>query len=326
MSHSSISNFEAATTQGAPWGAIAAVVVILLGEAAFIASSEPLTGLPYLQPAADDAILAAKHALVAQSEGSVLLVGDSSCLFGLRPAAIRDECGEPVVNLGAMAFFSTAGFAAMVDEALSKETKPLAVVLVVYPETLARDANDARETAVLGRYLTAYGLESPYYVPTLHERWSWFVRKHRFNIMPAEFQGSYARFASSVWAEGGYYPESHQYEGSPARQEGFRVDAYALQPIIDVAKKLEAAEIPFVFWMSPLPSDAFSERYLSDASAFLHELGAMAPGILTPQSASPVMGPQWFATRTHATPAGAAINSENLGKALRPILAADAAP
>src|SRR6478736_651987 len=125
--------------------ALAALCLIVLGEGVFLSLSEPLTGLPVLQPTADDATLVAKRRLLSSADAGIVLVGDSSCMMGLDPVVLTAGGLPATVNLGALLSFTVAGFADLGEEALARLPHVRVLVLAVLPRSLEVTEQRARE-------------------------------------------------------------------------------------------------------------------------------------------------------------------------------------
>jgi hypothetical protein len=299
-------------------GAIAATV-ILCTEWVFLARTEPLTGLRALEPTADEATVVAKRGLLPRAPGQILFVGDSSCIMELDPAVFTEEgLGRPV-NLGTLASFTMPGFAALAEEAMDCDPPPRAVVVAVLPRSFEMTEAQARDFNLIGRYLTAYGRKSPAYEVGAGDVWSWFVHKHRFNIFPAEFGGSYAAYQARVDASNGFLQERGTYTGAKGSEvrEQFHPTDYCRTGFRRLADAAAAKGVPVVLWWSPSPADAVSSEYLAGASRYADELVAATPGLKTGRPAAPAWEPYWFGSVTHLTPTGARKNSLELAAYLK---------
>ncbi len=301
-----------------PKAAVLAVLLIVAGEAVFLAKTEPLTGLPYLQPTADDAILTAKQKLIPKAAGRVVLVGDSSCTMGLKPAVLEAETGVPAVNLGTISTMTLAGFADLIDRACALEPRPRAVVFAALPRSFEVTEQQAHDFQLVGRYLTANSRGSPLYSSTIRERWEWLVRKHRVNVFPAEFGGSYRKYEADLLAADGWYPERGRYVLRPgeARDE-FRPSEWAERGLMRLAEVCREHDVPLLVWWSPAPADSISEQYAAGVETFTARVRASLPGVPFPRPTVPRWEPARFGSVTHVTPTAAEANTRELAAALR---------
>ncbi|HEX4614051.1 MAG TPA: hypothetical protein VH092_38065, partial [Urbifossiella sp.] len=208
-----------------PRAGLAALAVVLATEAAFLAGTDPLTGLPVFQPTVDDATLTVKRRMLPLAAGAVVLTGDSSCTMGLRPDVLRDEAGLSAVNLGTLSSFTLPGFADLTAEALDRPDPPRAVVVALLPRSFGVSEADARGFGLLGRYLVATGRRPATYRVTADDWRAWFMKKHRLNIFPPEFGGSYAAYEREAAAGGGFFPERGTYRGTPPDRRADRFEA-----------------------------------------------------------------------------------------------------
>jgi hypothetical protein len=294
--------------------ALAALCLIVLGEGVFLSLSEPLTGLPVLQPTADDATLVAKRRLLSSADAGIVLVGDSSCMMGLDPVVLTAGGLPATVNLGALLSFTVAGFADLGEEALARLPHARVLVLAVLPRSLEVTEQRAREFDLLGRYLTAYGRRSPSYSVGAADVWSWFVRKHRLTRFPPEFGGSFEEFAERIRASSGHLSEKGRYAGARSNevQREFRPSDLAGQALSRLARAAKQRGIPFVVWWSPSPEDAVTPAYLEAAHSFVTNM-ASAPDAPIDVSPPPAAWPAAeFGSITHVTQAGAERNSTEL--------------
>jgi len=298
--------------------ALAAICVIVLTEAAFLGLSEPLTGLPVLQPTADDATLVAKRRLLSRVDAEIVLVGDSSCMMGLDPAILTANGLPATVNLGALLSFTAAGFADLGEEALVNLPHARVLVLAILPRSLEVTEQRAREFDLLGRYLTAYQRRSASYPVRADDVWSWFVRKHRLNRFPPEFGGSFDTFAERVRASSGHLSEAGRYAGArdDEVQREFRPSELARQALSRLARTAKARGVPFVVWWSPSPRDAVTPAYLEAAHGFVTKMASALEGPLIVSPPPGAWPPDRFGSITHVTQAGAERNSSDLAEFL----------
>lgn len=300
-----------------PRAAALAVAVIFASEVAFLAVTEPLTGLPYLQPTGDDAIIAAKQKLISRAAGSILLVGDSSCTMGLQPRLIEAETGRAAVNLGTISTMTFVGFADLAARACALPQPPSHVVLAVLPRSFEVTGEQAHDFGLVGRYFTAYGRSSPIFAPTVRERWEWLVRKHRVNIFPPQFGGSYARYEEDLLSTGGWYPERGHYALKPGDiRERFVPSEFATQGLMQLAAACHANKIPLTIWWSPSPDDSVTPRYAAEVQGFTARLRSALPHAVFPRETVPRWAASRFGSVTHVTPEAAEINTRELAATL----------
>lgn len=292
------------------WVTMALVVLL---EAAFFAFTDPLTGMPLLAPTSDDATVVAKRAMIRRSDGAIVLIGDSSCMFGLVPEVIRDATGTPVLNLGTLLSFTLAGYAALAEEML-REHRPAGIVVAVHPRAFAPDGKEAEHFGQVGRYLLAYGGESGY-SPTFQDLSRWIFRKHQINSFPSEFGGSYASFVRRLDSTQGFFPEFHEYAPGKRREDPFSASRLARESLARLAEAAARKNVPVYFWWSPVPTDAVDSTHASAVAAFTKELRSI-PNLTVIPDSLPTWDPGLFATITHVNARGAAINSQNLGRSL----------
>ena len=308
---------HAGPRKGKPIGGFVAIVAIIILECAFLRFTEPLTGLPFLEPTADDAAVVAKRRLFDQAGGSVVLIGDSSCMMGLVPSVIEGESGLPAVNLGLLASYSMAGFAETVEELLERPRLPTAVVVAVLPRALEFTESDTRDFDLLGRSLVAYGRSSPAYAKKISDWRSWFHRKHMINRFPRGLGGSFAAYWRTLSASKGYLEETHVYAGGEPIRREFRASAFATESLRGLVRAAEAKKVPVFLWWSPSPVDAVDPAYLKDAHAAARALQRELPWLRIPQREPPAWEPSLFGSVTHVKKDGATRNSRQLGQALR---------
>src|SRR5437762_378271 len=122
-----------------------AIALIAASETLFLATSEPLTGLPVFQPTVDDATLVLKRNLVPRSTGEIVIVGDSSCMMGLEPREFERAGLGPAVNLGTLLNMTVPGFALLGKQALTTDPPPRAIVVALLPRSLETTEAQARK-------------------------------------------------------------------------------------------------------------------------------------------------------------------------------------
>ncbi|MDB5103942.1 MAG: hypothetical protein JWP91_1631 [Fibrobacteres bacterium] len=294
------------------------LVCIFLMEAVFLARSESLAGFPFLQPTSDDATVMAKRALIRRTDGAIVLIGDSSCMFGLIPGIIQEATRVPCINLGTLLSFTMAGYESLLEE--TEETHvPAAVVVVLNPRAFQPDLAGARRFGMLGRYLLAYGRGNRGYAPGFKDFQSLLFRKHQLNSFPEEFGGSFDAFAGELDSTAGYFPEFHRYLAPKNRETGFVSSDFTRNALARLVAHSRSKGIPVYFWWSPLPQDAVDPGYLSAANALGREIGTW-DGIKLLQDTLPTWHPGLFATVTHLNARGAEANSRILAGKLLPFV------
>ena len=299
------------------------LALIVATEAWFLAASEPLTGIPFLEPTSDDATVVAKRRLMKRSDGAIVLIGDSSCMFGLEPGIIRDAVRVPCVNLGTLLSFTLGGYESLIQEVLERQ-KPAAVVLVLNPRAFRPEAIDAARFGMLGRYLFAYHRDNHGYAARFKEFQSWFFRKHQFNTFPREFGGSFRAFQARLDSSGGFFPEFHHYPGAlPREQEAvFDPSEFTRAALARLRETARAKGVPVFFRWSPVPRDAVDSAFVAAVNAFGGEL-ASRYGFGMLGDSLPAWRPELFATVTHLNAEGAEMNSRDLAARLAQRLQSD---
>lgn len=293
------------------------VCLIILLEVAFFFTTEPMSGLPYLQPVADDAVPIAKRKMMgSQCNGALLLFGDSSCMIGLRPDIIKDRLDVPCLNFGVTSTFTLAGSEAQIRE-IFENYKPKAIVLSNIPRMLELQEEKAAEYNLVGRYLTAYNIESEAYKPGFKDFRSYFFRKHQFNIFPPEFNGSYEAFEKELLEKDGYLIEEKEYKGKKGDPyTSFKGSNFSKAALLSIDKIAAEKNVPVYLWVSPTPEDAASDEYIAKAGEFLKGIekkSQMIKILREPQ--------KWaidlFSSETHLNEESAINNSDQLAMVLK---------
>ena len=292
-----------------PWAAFLAIILIVVGEIVFMTKTESLTGMPFLQPSADDATVVVKRSLIPMSAGKVILVGDSSCMMGLNPVVMKKH-SLVAVNLGTLSSMTLEGFACLAEEALKETPVPKAIVLVVLPRSFEVTETQAREFNLLSRYLVAYGKTSNQITTTLRDHWSTFTRKHAFNLFPSEFNGSYSAFEQALHETNGHWPERKIYKGTKEPISTFEASDFARQALHRLSVAADVNKVPLYLWISPTPADSVTEVYANKVNTFLDELKETEPSLQQVHDRIPLWPPERFGTVTHLNPASAKIQSE----------------
>jgi hypothetical protein len=304
-----------------PFAAIISIVLFIVLEIIFISSTEPMIGYPYLQPTADDATVTVKRRLLDKSGERIVIVGDSSAMYGLQPSIIKTITKTPIINLGTLASFSTAGFTELAIAAMKKEQRPVAIVFSVLPQTLEIDTKMVNQYNLLGRYLLAYENNTKAYSPTFEEARSLWLKKHQFNIFPGQFGGSYDAFLQTLSTSDGWLEENHSYHYD-GQSKGFgeiKVSDLTWKSFGALKKASELYSVPVIFIFNPKPSDQIiNERYEISTSNIL-QIATDKFGFITPQRVAPIWDEQFFGTVTHLNKIGSDIYSRNIGKTISEI-------
>jgi hypothetical protein len=300
-----------------PKAAVAFLVSVVAIEIAFWHSSEPLTGLPYFQPTADVAPLVIKRQMAKKAEGSVVLVGDSACMMDLVPEVVERTLGQPVVNLGTIANFTMPGFVSLAEDALRCQPPPRAVVFVMLPHTINMTEQETRDFDLLGRYLWAYKGSSDVYDPSFADWRAWILAKHRFNLFPPEFGGSFENFRRQLESNRGWYPESKQFTGDAKTRKGFRPSTFSSDALRIFVLKAKARNIPVWFWWAPSPAVAYESDFRPAAHEELRAVASSAPWLGVLQDKPPVWPEAKFGSVTHLKPEAAREHSALFGRVLK---------
>lgn len=245
--------------------------------------------------------------------------------MGLRPDVLQYEAGVRAVNLGTLSSFTLPGFADLTAEAVARPDPPRAVVVALLPRAFGVTEAQAREFGLLGRYSVATGHRVPAY-PVGYEDWrAWFLKKHRFNIYPPEFGGSYAAYEREAVAGGGYFPERNVYRGTlpAARADGFEPADYSVAGLRALFDACRAKGVPVRVWWSPYPGDAVTDRYAAAADRFAADVRAANPDVAFGRPTWPRWPVERFGSVTHPTPAAAADNTHELAAWLKSLETAD---
>lgn len=295
---------------------IVGVCLILVLEAIFFFTSEPMSGLPYLQPVADDAVPIAKRKLMGpKCNGSILLFGDSSCMIGLRPDIISDRLDVPCINFGVTSTFTLAGSEAQIRE-IFDTYKPKVIVLSNIPKILEVEESKAEEYNLVGRYLTAYNIKSSAYKPGFKDFRSFFFRKHQFNIFPPEFNGSYKAFEEELLKNDGYLVEKKKYKGKKGDPyTNFIGSEFSRNALLSIDKIASEKNVPVLLWVSPTPSDAANQEYVTDAELFLRDI-VKSSKMLSILRGPERWAPELFSSETHLNEQSAIKNSDQLAMVL----------
>lgn len=304
----------------APWACILAVIVIALGDLLFVATSEPMTGLGLLQPTADDATLVSKRALFGQSKDNVVLVGDSSCLNGLSPEHMGDPAGVSFVNLCTLSSATMLGFVDMAMETLeSTDTRPKAIVVSVLPQSLEVTLEESVGFDTVGRYLFAYGREPGPYDLGIADIWSWYVKKHRFNVFPPQWGGSYTRFLRDLERTSGYLPsKSDRYTPPPADyiKTSFAASHLFYASMDALLTKAATAKVPVLLQLNPKAAGSVTAGYIVGIEGELTRLKSRFPNLRVVRPQHWVRATHLFSDSNHLHAEASPVYSEELGAQL----------
>lgn len=299
---------------------IGSIIALLICEIVFWKFSEPLTGLPFIQPTADAAVPAAKRTFINKScNGRILLFGDSSCMFGLKPSVIEDILKTPCSNLGTISTLTISGVESQVRDVLSKYT-PKAIVLVLIPRSFEVDHQKAKDFKMVGSYLLAYNSESNIYKPAFADFKTLFFQKHQFNIFPAEFGGSYKNFLNILHKNDGYFPEFHTYTNNEGFKTKFNGTSFAESGLKAIDSITSKHNVPVYLWISPSPADAVDSGFIRSVNEYSHNVVSVSRNLKLLQDAQ-VWGTNLFSTVTHVNDSGATLNSIQLASALKSVTA-----
>jgi hypothetical protein len=294
--------------------AITACLIIISVEAWFWLSTDPLSGVPYFEPTVDVGTVMAKHEMLSEAGGKVLLVGDSSCMMGLIPETVSGERGGSL-NLGTLSSFTLAGVESIVSEAVLAEVPPSVVVIAVLPQTLDISVQQAEEFGLVGPYLAAYGQTSVSYTPSIADWHKLIFRKHQIGRFPEVFGGKYAVFREALRESGGYFKEPGHYDGTDTPRDAVAMTDLSRVSVKAIAELCRQRQVPLVFWLSPVPRDSVTDNYLAATADIAREL-AEEDAVLVPRSGSPVWDNSMFGSVTHLTRTGAEQNSAELAEYL----------
>ncbi len=303
-----------------PLAAFVAIVLIIAIEAAFFSNEDSLTMLPIFQPTADDGMVSAKmkllnHYLESDEEDfsgrEVAIFGDSSSLHGLMPSVMNQE-GLRYINFATLASMTSAGFVGMAVKAISCDNPPDAVVLALLPQTVALTEQRARDMGQIGRVIIAYGLqEGQSYPLQLKDYTGWFVKKHRFNVFPPEFGGSFENLYRELSENDGFYVEKNNNIKHSNKIKDVRVSPMSSKAIDFLIETAKTKNIPVVFIFNPKPAALVNrDAYLKETSNFLKQQSQS--GFIVIQQEAPLLDLDSFATETHLAHAAAKVYSKNI--------------
>jgi hypothetical protein len=295
--------------------AVVTVLIIVTGEAWFWKNTDSLSGAPFFEPTADIATAVAKHEMLPEGAGRIVLVGDSSCMMGLIP---EDISADSCINLGTLSSFTLAGVEAMVAEAAENQTPPTAIVIAMLPQTLAVSEEQAETFGLLGPYLVAYDRSSVSYSPGIGDWHKWVFRKHQIGRFPEEFGGTFSAFKSLLHDTKGYFEEPGHYDGAKDIRDTVELSELSRRSLMAIAETCRRRQIPLVFWPSPMPADSISQHYSEDSEKMAREI-AKDEFIHLGRTVSPAWSPELFGSVTHLNRKGAEQNSKELAVYLKSV-------
>jgi hypothetical protein len=307
-----------------PFSRAASITVFLfiLFELIFFSLTVPLTGYPLLQPTADDATVMAKHHLLNSAGGRVVIVGDSSAMFGLQPSVIEKITGKPVINLGVLSSFTPLGFTELAISAMEIEPKPTAIVFSILPQSVEVNSERARDFNLLGRYLLAYGNNSNIYTPDFSEIRSYWLKKHQFNIFPPIFGGSYSQFLDILKESDGWLEEhSKSYDINSSKiSSNIITSEFSLKSMNALKKSSSLRGVPIIFLFNPKPRDQVDEQAYKVSTAKILERLRNDFNFIVPQKDAPIWKNKYFGTVTHLKKIGSDKYSNDIALILENIL------
>lgn len=273
--------------------------------------SDPLTGYPLLQPTADDAVVQAKQNLqTEQIAGKVIIVGDSSSLHGLKPNKMNENGQLSFINMGTLASLTLVGYCEMAIQAMQSDNKPRAILLAILPQTLQTDLSKAKQMQHLGRFLVAYKhTNNGIYTVAPREYLDWLAHKHRFNLFPEQFGGSYKHFSKLLEDTLGFFPEEKQHINTNTPLGNLNVSDMSIAALERLTMVSSAESIPVLLALSPKPETAVTEAYRNSAHSITNEIKRRFPTITILPNAGEVWEARWFGTRNHLNRQGADLYS-----------------
>lgn len=318
--NSSTSNSESrwSPSSTTPKAAFLAIALVACSEVGFLAVTDPLTGAPVLEPTADDATVSIKNEMLhTENAVRIVSIGDSSCLMGVIPEIVERETGLKTTNLGTLASLTVGGYVAMGHQALERTHKPTVIVLAALPRTFEVTLAEAQSYNQLGRFSFAYGLDVDAYDVTYAEIGSWFVKKHRLNRFPRQFGGSFEVFRQRLLDRGGFVPESRTYRAKNKNRTQFQPSPWAIGHLKRLIQSADSHGVQVVLWFSPRPTDYCTPDFLRQARDSLVPLESEFGNFAILQDQIPHWSPTRFGSESHLSEEQAAVNSRNLGRAIR---------
>jgi hypothetical protein len=305
-----------------PLAAIFAIVVILLCSTAFVSYTERLSGLPLLEPSADDAVVIAKRSLLDGMDSSIVFVGDSSTFHGIVPSAVSAELNDTVINLGTLSSMTTAGFSEIANEAI-KDDGVTTIVYGIVPKSLEVSESKAAEMGMLGRYLTAYGRHHTLYIPSINDKLDWFIKKQRINIFPAEFEGSYKKFQRKLQEHNGFYPEKSKKLAAGKARDVFQPDEFSLNGLLLMRDIVSTTNVNVYLLINPKPKGFVTSGFVKSVNDYFNAMQKKYPDIKHLTKKLEIRDDSEFGSESHLLPDHAMQYSQYVGKMLKSELERD---
>lgn len=145
-----------------PWGLVATVALLVVFESALAFRGAPEPGLGgtfyggHEVPSMEESVVQwqVAHAMASQDPVDLVVIGDSSCLMGVRPKELEEVTGRTAINLGTVATLYSDGHADLLEEFIERRGVPKAVVYhtsAIYGIGFY-SAEEIDETGLLQRY------------------------------------------------------------------------------------------------------------------------------------------------------------------------------
>ena len=138
----------------------------------------------------------------------------------------------------------------------------------VLPQSLEFTLTNAREFDLIGRYSVAYDRPLRKYALGVADVWSWFLRKHRFNVL------NYDEIVSTISSQnGGYYHEPIDYI-EPQEDDirhNFTPDSFSVDPVIGLSRVASRHGVPFYFMFLPKAKGSITAKYQREAEELLSQ-------------------------------------------------------
>ena len=296
---------------------LTAIVVIILGESFFLSATSPLTGVPVLEPRADDAMLMVKRNLLLESNiaSDWLFLGDSSCGTGIIPKVIESQTGVPCLNGGTLSSFTMMGYVDLAKQFLESGHRPRRIVFVVLPRAFTLSTEDIESFGLYPRYAIAFGRPSYGLSLGLEKRWSLFLRRHEVNRFPPEFGGSYKVFRSELYKSRGWWAERNHLIEATRTELDFHLADWSINILDEVAKEASKYNCTVHVCLSPRPEGMVTEDYWRRAVSELRGASRKKSWSVLDWG-SGIWEIKWFGTESHLTPQGAERYSSQIGSAL----------
>ena len=206
-------------------------------------------------------------------KADVLLVGDSSLLYGVRPDIVAAEGGGTTYNLGMIGPSFAYQVADLIDGYLASNKRPRAIVLYFAPyERISHDRVADPMWAPLGVYLLRHGNWSAI-AHFLAIRPSAIVEMPPIIVTGLTMPGPVLDgYVAEMRASGGYVDYARGNRALPAdcQPGSFKRPAYALgdnrEVLADLRQRYQARGIPLFVYVAPTAAcdngiDAVRQRY-----------------------------------------------------------------